>query len=118
MSPAKKPEVRLRHILREIDGVAATIAGKAFADFSGNYVLERVVERAIEIISEAAKALPPDLRETYPGVQWQPIIAIGNRLRHEYYRLSHERLWEIATIYLPDLRPVVLAMLEDRGEAG
>ena len=118
MTSAKRPDVRLRHILQEIDGVAATIVGKTFEEFSGDYVLERVVERAIEIVSEAAKALPADLRANYASVEWHSIIAIGNRLRHEYYRLSHQRLWEIATVYLPELRPVVVAMLADLDAEG
>jgi uncharacterized protein with HEPN domain len=41
------------------------------------------------------------------------IISIGNRFRHEYYRLSQPQLGEIVTVHLPALRPVVLAMLGD-----
>jgi uncharacterized protein with HEPN domain len=113
MSPAKQPEIRLQHILREIDGVASSIAGRSFEDVFGEYVLERAIERAIEIVSEAAKALPGDLCDRHKAVEWRAIISIGNRLRHEYYRLSQAQLWEIATVHLPALRPVVLSMLDD-----
>jgi uncharacterized protein with HEPN domain len=44
---------------------------------------------------------------------WKSIIGIGNVLRHEYQRLDDRQLWEIATIHLPALGPVVHRMLED-----
>lgn len=118
MQGPKRPEIRLRHMLREIDGVTAAIQGRQFDDVFASYVHERALERAIEIISEAAKALPAELRDSQKTVQWHAIIAIGNRLRHEYYRLSQAQLWEIATLHLPALRPVILSMLTalDKGE--
>lgn len=71
--------------------------------------------RAIQIISEAAKALPPDLTTAYPA-PWHAIIAIGNILRHEYQHVDDRRLWEIVTVHLPPLRTIVIEMLRDLGE--
>ena len=115
MSSAKLPQVRLLHILEQIDGVDAAIRDVAFAEIKGNFLYERAVERAVQIISEAARELPPELREKYPDVHWRPIIGIGNLLRHEYYRIKSRDMWEIATVHLPALRPVILQMLADLG---
>jgi len=65
------------------------------------------VERAVQIVSEAAKALPPDYLAKYPTVPWASIVGIGNILRHEYQRLDDQQLREIATVHLPKLQPVV-----------
>jgi uncharacterized protein with HEPN domain len=59
----------------------------------------RAVERAVQIVSEAAKALPPDSLAKHPGAPWKAIIGIGNILRHEYQSLDDKQLWEIATVF-------------------
>lgn len=113
MATAKKPEVRLRHILEQIDGLSASIKNIDFKIAEGNFLYERAVERAIQIISEAARELPPDLRDRYRDAHWRPIIGIGNLLQHEYYRIKSRDMWEIATVHLPALRPTVELMLAD-----
>jgi len=46
-------------------------------------------------------------------VPWSAIIGIGNILRHEYQRVEDERIWEIVTVHLPQLRPVIMAILTE-----
>ena len=75
----------------------------------------RAVERAVQIVSEAAKALPPDYLAKYPKAPWTSIVGIGNILRHEYQRLDDSQLWEIATVHLPQLQPIVAQMLTELG---
>lgn len=113
MVSAKRPEIRLRHILEQIDGVAKAIGGLAFEEVADSFLFTRAIERAVQIVSEAAKELPVELRDAYPDVGWRPIIRIGNLLRHEYYRIDPRDMWEIATHHLPRLRPAVEAMLAD-----
>jgi uncharacterized protein with HEPN domain len=76
-------------------------------------MLRRAAERAVQIISEAARALPPELLDRYPNTPWTAIIGIGNILRHEYQRIEDPRLWEIVTIYVPQLRSDVVKMLAE-----
>jgi uncharacterized protein with HEPN domain len=78
-------------------------------------MLRRAIERALQIISEAARVLPPDLVARYPEAPWPAIIGIGNILRHEYQHLDDKRLWEIVTVHLPQLHPVVLRMIAEYG---
>lgn len=73
----------------------------------------RAVERAVQIVSEAAKALSPDYLAKYPNAPWTSIVGIGNILRHEYQRLDDKQLWEIATVHLPKLQPIVMQMLAE-----
>lgn len=115
MAASKSPRARLLHILDEIDGVAMTVRGLSFVQYQGSYMHRRAVERAAQIISEAAKALPPDFLAKYPNAPWSAIIGIGNILRHEYQRLDDKQLWEIATVHLSRLRPIVAQMLTEFG---
>ena len=93
--------------------MAAAIKDLSFDQYRASYIHRRAVERAAQIISEAAKALPHDYLVQYSEAPWTSIIGIGNVLRHEYQRLDDRRLWEIATIHLPALEPVVRRMITE-----
>jgi len=113
MAASRNPRLRLLHIRDEIDGLSVTLQGVTFETYRGSYPLRRVTERALQIISEAARALPSDLTVGYPDAPWSAIIGIGNILRHDYQYIDDRRLWEIASVHLPALRAIVLKMLAE-----
>jgi len=84
MAASKSPRARPLHIRDEIEGVAMIVRGLSFAQYQGSYMHRRAVERAVQIVSEAAKALPLDYLAKYPNAPWTSIVGIGNILRHEY----------------------------------
>lgn len=111
MAASANPRARLEHILFHIRGVADTVGGVGFDTYTEVYHMERTVERAVQIISEAVRALPPALTGRHPEIEWAKIAAIGNVLRHEYERIDPQTMWEIATVKLPDLEKVIVRML-------
>lgn len=113
MAASRSPRARLLDICDEIEGVASAIEGLTFEQYRASYLHRRTVERAAQIVSEAVKALPGDLLARYSDVPWISIIGIGNILRHEYQRLDDAQLWEIATVHLPALGPVVQLMIKE-----
>jgi uncharacterized protein with HEPN domain len=117
MAASKSPRLRLIHIRDEIDGMAATLQGVTFVHYQESYALRRTAERAVQIVSEASRALPAELLDRFPDVPWRAIIGIGNILRHEYQHIDDQRLWEIVTIHFPRLRPVVMRMLGEQEES-
>ena len=56
MAATRNPKLRLLHIRDEIDGLTAALAGVSFEQYRGSYALRRVTERALQIVSEAARA--------------------------------------------------------------
>lgn len=104
---------RLQDILDNIGIVEAAISGGDAVSFAANPILRLAVERAIEIISEAARNIPEEARARNPEVPWRNIIAIGNKLRHEYQRVDPDIIWNIAEVHLPALRPVIAAILAE-----
>lgn len=113
MAASANPRARLEHILFHIRGVADTIGGIGFDTYTDVYHMERTVERAVQIISEAVRALPPTLTARYPQIEWLKIAAIGNVLRHEYERVDPQTMWEIATVKLPEMEKVIRRMLTE-----
>jgi uncharacterized protein with HEPN domain len=91
MAAGANPRARLEHILFHIRGVADTVGGIRFDAYTSVYHMERTVERAVQIISEAVRALPRELTQQYPEIEWDKIAGIGNILRHEFERWTPKR---------------------------
>lgn len=111
MAASRNPRARLLHIRDEIEGVGLALHGIEFEQFRASYTLRRTTEPALQIISEAAKSLPAEYHARHPKAPWKAIIALGNILRHEYQRVDDSVLWEIATVHLRDLRPIIEQLL-------
>jgi uncharacterized protein with HEPN domain len=99
--------LRLNDILRAIDGAADTISGVTFETFRSVYHMPRTVERCIEIVSEATRHLPVEIKAGYPDIPWHQIAGIGNVLRHDYDLVDDYVIWEVATVHFPRLRAVI-----------
>src|SRR5258707_1250650 len=85
--------VRLRDMLESIDAVAEMTTAVDFAGYGRDLKLRRAIERCIEIVSEASRHIPPDLKDRFPEQPWPEIAAIGNLLRHDYQRVDDLIIW-------------------------
>jgi len=83
------------------------IAGKAFFDFQKDWLLRHGAQRAIEIISEASRHVPDELKTNHPNIRWRSIAGIGNVLRHEYHAISDRVIWKVIEDELPPLKAAV-----------
>jgi uncharacterized protein with HEPN domain len=63
------------------------------------------LERALEIVGEAASKIPEPVRQRYPDVPWAQMAALRHRLAHAYFGIDHAILHRIATELLPPLMP-------------
>ena len=59
------------------------------------------LERVLMIVGEAATKIPPDIRDRYPDIPWRQIVALRNRLVHDYVGLDPARLYWIGRELLP-----------------
>ena len=82
--------------------------------------MQRAVEHGLEIISEASRHLPADLKAVAPGIPWRQIAAIGNLLRHEYQRVDISATWNIIDEHLRPLASAIEQLIAeaDRQERG
>jgi uncharacterized protein with HEPN domain len=113
MPATKNPLVRLGHMRDEIASITAELKNVDHGAFTQNYLLVRAAERALLIISEAAKALPRDLVARYLEMDWRGVRGLGDVLRHDYNVVDADTLWEILTEKVPELAKVVRRMIDD-----
>jgi uncharacterized protein with HEPN domain len=66
MAASKSPRARLLHMRDEIEGVATIVLGLSFVQYQDSYMHRRAVERAVQIVSEAAKAFAAGFARQIP----------------------------------------------------
>ena len=82
--------------------------------FRSDPIARRAAAYAIQTISEAVRHIPDDWLAEFPTEPWGQIRGIGNRIRHEYFRIDDAILWEIITTDAPALQTVMESMLKRR----
>jgi uncharacterized protein with HEPN domain len=100
-------------MVEALDGIAQTLSAADFNSFQGSWQMQRAVERGLEIISEASRAIADQEKLRYPDVPWSQIAGIGNILRHEYHRVEPLIVWNITQTHLAALDAAIRAMLAD-----
>ncbi len=83
-----------------------------FQDFLANRMAYDAILRNLEIIGEAAKNVPSEIRERYPEIEWRKIAGLRDVMAHTYYALEDETLWSIVQDQVPELREQVRRILE------
>jgi uncharacterized protein with HEPN domain len=111
--PPADPRAPLEDILlaiREIEGFAS---GRTLQDYLDQAWLRFATQRGIEIVSEASRRIPADLKAKHAEIPWADIAGIGNILRHGYDSLDHGVIWGVVENNLPPLKAAVEGMLRE-----
>ncbi len=107
----RNPSERLHDILEAIDRIERYAARGAGA-FEKDELVQSWVVRHLQIIGEAARALPPDVRERFPEIPWPQIIGMRHILVHDYFEIDSQVVWDVVIRNLPELKSRVEAALK------
>ena len=97
---------RLTDIIEAIELIRSELAGAILQSLESDIRKRWLVERGIEIISEASRHLNDELKSRHPEIPWSKVAGIGNVLRHEYERVAYDVLWRVVHDDLPPLEKV------------
>ena len=87
---------RLADIIEAIERIRRVLDGVSLEAFEQNWEKRWLVERGIEIVSEASRHLTDEIKERRTEVPWSKVAGIGNVLRHAYDHIAPDVLWKLA----------------------
>jgi uncharacterized protein with HEPN domain len=103
----------LLDIVSSIQDIEQFIAGMDFEAFERDRKTVNAVIRSLEVMGEAVKKIPPNLRERFPSIPWKYMAGMRDKLVHEYHGVDLEIIWAVITQEIPPLRDLFLEMLNE-----
>jgi uncharacterized protein with HEPN domain len=95
--------VWLTDIVEAIKRVRSVLGDLPLDAFEADWQMQWLVERGLEIVSEASRHLPVDMKARHPEIPWPKVAGIGNILRHDYGKIAAPIIWKLVNDDLPIL---------------
>lgn len=112
-----KEEREFRDYLSDIFDTIEKIEGftqdTSFQEFAEDEMRVFAVVRALEIIGEASKNIPVDIKENYPSVPWKEMAGTRDKLIHFYFGVNLNVVWKTIIKDLPPLKEQIFGILKD-----
>jgi len=103
----------LKHILDETVFIINKTQQLDKKDFLKDEVLKRAFVRSLEIIGEAVKRLPEDLRKKFHQIDWRAIAGTRDKLIHDYFGIDYDIVWDIIVNEIPALKNEIEIIFKD-----
>jgi uncharacterized protein with HEPN domain len=94
----------LDDIVESINRILTYIGESDYTAFSADQKTIDAVVRNLEIIGEAARNLPDEMRQSMTEIDWKKIVGLRNILVHEYFGINKQIVWDIVTTKLLPLK--------------
>ncbi len=106
----------LQDVLEAIANVREFVGAMTSDEFAADKKTLHAVVRNLEVVGEAVKAVPTELRQKYPDVPWQRIAGLRDILIHHYFEIDVDIVWDVVQNKLPELNRQIQAVLGDISE--
>jgi len=106
----------LRHILDEVIYLESRVEGLSKEEFIQDETLRRAFVRSLEVIGEATKNIPAELRQKYSYVEWRAMAGMRDRLIHRYFGIDYDLVWDVVTNKVPMLHQEIRQVIRDESD--
>ena len=108
----KQPVEYLRHIADECRFILDATQGMTEEQFEEDEVMKRAVVRSLEIIGEASKNIPADVR-FWSSINWKNMAGMRDRLIHDYAGVNYVIVWDVVANKIPELEKQITAVIKN-----
>jgi len=106
--------IYLEDIIDAIEKIEKYTQNIDFNKFSKNDMVIDAVIRNFEVIGEATKKIPAEIKEKYPEVEWKEAMGFRNVLIHDYFGIDIEAVWDALQKNLPTFKKHILNVFKDQ----
>jgi len=109
----RRVELYIKDILEYMERAEGHIKGLNFEEFLRDDKTCDAVIRCIEVIGEAAKNIPDEIRDKYPSIPWRDMAGMRDKIIHGYFIVDFENVWLVVREEIPKLKPMMLRVSDD-----
>lgn len=106
----------IEDILESIELIESYVAGMDFDNFKDDRKTVDAVVRNFEIIGEASRNIPDEIKNKHQDIDWKGMVGLRNRIAHGYFGINLTIIWEILKKELPPLKEKIKQILEKESE--
>ena len=110
--PKRVPKVLIEEMLEAVTNSLDFVEGQTWDSFCASKLITSAVIRQLEVLGEAAKLVPDEIKEKSSELPWRAMTGLRNRLIHEYFDVSLSTVWNVLENQLPKLKPQLENLLD------
>lgn len=103
----------LKDVFENMKHIEAFIENVTYEEFIKDKKTSYAVVRCIEIIGEAVKNIPDDIREKYPDIPWKKMAGMRDKISHFYFGVDMKKVWLAVKRDIPQIKPSIKKILKD-----
>ncbi len=103
----------IQDIIEAINEIENFIQGIDFNGFAKDKKTINAVVRSLEVIGEATKKIPKNVRDKHIGIPWKNMAGMRDKLIHEYFGVDVEMVWKVAKDEIPPLKPLIQRIVNE-----
>lgn len=107
----KDISIYFKHIKDSCNRIGRFIKNVTYEELLRDELIQNAVIRQLEVIGEATRQIPQEIRARYKQINWKDIVGMRDKLVHDYIGVDLEVVWKASTVDVPILKRLILNIL-------